>query len=151
MEEDEFRSTYHRFNPQRCCFEKTLLARWANCQYAQRFSIGEREGVACLQADAQARCQFVMQRLHENALFALGMTRLDGPLPHAKEMKVQIGGLLGLQQLIENQPQQAETIADVNGLLDKISETYPDLDSLPYPTLARSIVKFEVRRKSHRD
>lgn len=150
MEEDEFRTTYHQVNPQRCSFEKTLLARWANCHFAQRFSLGEREGVACSSTESQTRCHFLLQRLHENSHFALGMTHMAGPLPHAKEMKVQIGGLLGLRQLIETQVQATDTITDVDNLLNKVCTTYPDLDTLPYPTLARSIVKFEVRRKTHR-
>lgn len=149
MSEDEFRSTYHTVNPQRCCFEKTLLARRAECHLAQRLNIGEREGVACSKSTAQQRCCRLLELLRHKAIFSLGLTRLDGPLPHAKEVKVQTGGLLGLQQLLNPDAESVGMIDDIDQLLEHATATHPDLDTLPYETLARTIVKFEGRPKKN--
>ncbi len=145
MSEDEFRATYRTVNPQRCCFEKTLLARRAGCHLAQRLNIGEREGVACSQSAAQQRCKQLLAQLRHNASFALGLIRIDGPLPHAKEVKVQTGGLIGLQQLITPDTDIDAVIDDIHQLLELANTIYPDLAALPYATLARTIVKFEGR------
>lgn len=145
MSEDEFRATYRTVNPQRCCFEKTVLARRAGCHLARRLNIGEREGVACSLGVAQQRCNQLLEQLRSNALFALGLTRIDGQLPHAKEVKVQTGGLIGLQQLFSPDTAIDAVIEDIHQLLEQANTIYPDLTALPYATLARTIVKFEGR------
>jgi hypothetical protein len=147
MEEDEYRSIYHAINQQRCVFEKTILSRRSNCQYALRFNLADREGVACENNAAAEVCQATLQHMRDKALFALKLTRLDGPLPHAKEIKVQTGGLYGLQLLL-GQGDNTSPIADISALLKSALTRYADIKSLPYEEIARSIVQFEGRSRN---
>lgn len=145
MEENEFRSTYHAVNERRCVFEKTILSRRANCEFARRFCIAEREGVSCGHGEAQARCRLMLDTMRRNALFALRLTHLQGQLPHGKEIKVQTGGLLGLHSLMH--PHNGEqAVANINGLIEDAAARYGDLQSLPYDEIVRSIVHFQPRR-----
>ena len=144
MEEDEYRSFYHAINQQRCIFEKSILSRRAYCRYAQRFNLADREGVACGQAQAAALCQTTLEHMRNSALFALKLTRLDGPLPHAKEIKVQTGGLYGLQRIL-GVGDSSQAIADITALLQAAVEQYGKIQSLPFEEIARSIVQFEGR------
>ena len=145
MEEDEFRSTYHAVNQRRCVFEKTIISRRADCEFARRFCIAEREGVACAHGDAHDRCQALLDSMRRNALFALRLTQLADQLPHGKEIKVQAGGLMGLHQLLADDP--PESIDDINGLVERAAERFGAIQSLPYDEIVRYIVHFEPRRR----
>ena len=149
MEENEYRSFYHAINRERCVFEKTILSRRANCHHAHRFNLADREGVACQQQEAASLCQTTLKQMRDKALFALKLTRIDGPLPHAKEIKVQTGGLYGLQQLLGDSD-TTQPIADIIALVQSALDQYGAIDALPYEEIARSIVQFEGRTRSNR-
>lgn len=149
VEENEYRSFYHSINQQRCAFEKSILSRRSNCRYAQRFNLADREGVACRETQAAALCQTTLKHMRDNALFALKLTRIDGPLPHAKEIKVQTGGLYGLQQIL-GKAESNVPIADIIDLLQTAITQYGDIQALPYAEIARSIVQFEGRTRKRK-
>jgi hypothetical protein len=80
----------------------------------------------------------------------LHLTRADAPLPHAKEIRVQTGGLLGLQALLYPEKQTALNIDNVLGLIDLAIQRFGRLTDLPYDDILQAIVKFEGRRKRPR-
>lgn len=171
MDEDQYRSTYKEMNPNRCYFEKLLLLRYGNCIEAKKLFLAEREAYACNSEKAQQQCLQILERLRANARFALQITQVDGQLPHAKEIKVQVGGLFGLQQLLadENPTQtdvlndddakfgeQAQKQAPIENILATINEAvrqFNDLDSIPYNEVVKSIINFKLpdrKRKKKR-
>jgi hypothetical protein len=148
LEEGEYRSTYHNVNRQRCVFEKSVLSRRAGCSYAHRFCLADREGVSCQDKSAQALCKNVLDKLRENALFALQIKRLDGPLPHAKEMKVQLGGLAGMQQALKLRHDSDETIKNIHHVISSIIREYGEIEALPYIEIARAVSAFKSRKRA---
>lgn len=150
MEEDEYRSAYHALNQRRCVFEKTVLSRRAACTHAQRFCLADREGVTCLDEAALAQCKTLLDAMRDKASFALKQTRIDGPLPHAKEIKVQTGGLLGIQAQLGSTVAHAEgQIADIASLVDQALARFGGLQALPYTEITRSIVLFAGRKRGN--
>lgn len=149
MEEDEYRNLYQAINQQRCAFEKSILSRRSLCRHACRFNLADREGVACNEAPASELCRTTLGQMRDKAVFALKLTRIDGPLPHAKEIKVQTGGLYGLQRML-GEDDQTQPIADIAGLLEQALAQYGDVARLPYTEIARSIVQFEGRTRGNR-
>ena len=155
MEESEYRDTYHDFNQRRCLFEKSILSRKTMCENAHRFCLADREGVACQKQSAHAQCTLLLTELRNNARFALKQTNLDEPLPHAKEIKVQTGGLLGLQSILDDssvpesdREQGPEVVIEnIYALVQQAITKYGNLDSLPYNEIARMIVQFEGRKR----
>lgn len=147
MEENEFRSTYHSVNQQRCVFEKTIIARKASCRYMDRFCLAEREGVACREAQLQQRCNSLLANMRTKAIFALHLPRITEQLPHAKEVKVQTGGLIGLQNTLQNTVADDQVIQDIDALLQQAIEAYGSVEELPYDEIIRFIVKYEGRRR----
>lgn len=145
MDEDEFKETYLSLNTRVCPYEKVILSRQCDCRHAARLFIAERQAVGC-DADApQQRCIALLETLRNKAAFALKLTSATNRLPHAKEMKVQAGGLRGLQRLLR--PAAAETpIEDIDGLLQLAAQTCGDLQQWPYSELMQSIVAYEGRR-----
>ena len=153
MDENEYRDAYHDFNQQRCLFEKSILSRKTMCQYAHRFCLADREGVGCKEKSAFALCTDLLTQLRNNARFALKQTNVDEPLPHAKEIKIQTGGLLGLKSILENkelsdkQKEQDQLINNIFDLIQQAITKYNGLDKLPYDEIARKIVKFKGRNR----
>jgi len=148
MEEDEYRATYQQFNQTRCAFEKAILSRRCACELAHKFNLAEREGVACQTESKQKRCQGFLQQARQKALFALKLTQLDGPLPHAREIRVQLGSLNGLSELLDGT--QAETITNANDLLIRTEQLYPGFRALPFELLIRAILRIQGRKRQRR-
>lgn len=153
MDEQEFRSTYHAVNGLRCVFEKSILSRRSQCSHCARFHLADREGAACDSLPSRQRCLDLLTRLREKAIFALRITHLEGELPHAKEIRVQTGGLLGLQRALAPDPApERDHVEDINGLVTHALLRHGDLESLPYPEIMQAVVHFEGRpRRKRRD
>jgi hypothetical protein len=150
MEEQEYRDTYHKLNQRRCIFEKTISSRRCTCEKALRFHLADREGIACKSAAGNALCIELLNSMRHKARFALHLTRADAPLPHAKEIKVQTGGLLGLQSLLRPEKPGQQNVDNVLGLINLALQRFGRLAELPYDGIIQAIVKFEGRRKRPR-
>jgi len=96
---------------------------------------------------AQRRCQVLLQSLRDNAIFAMRLTRIDGALPHGKEVKIQNGGLLGLQLLIEPAHTAEAGIQNIHQLINQAIERYQSIDAFPYDEIIKQIVRFEGRSR----
>lgn len=147
MEENQYRETYHSINPCRCVFEKSINSRRSQCSLAQRFCLADREGVGCTVDLAQRRCQSLLDTLRNSAIFAMHLKRIDGALPHGKEVKIQTGGLLGLQMLLDPSHQTEQGISDINQLLSQAIQRYRSIDAFPYDEIVKQIVRFEGRAR----
>lgn len=145
MDEKEYRATYNALNERRCWFEKAINSRVCACEKAHRFNLADREGVACQSPSGHMRCAGLVQHLRAAARFALHLTRVDAPLPHSPEIKVQNGGLLGLQRALSSHEQDSNTVRDVFGLVTGGLEEYGSLQGLPYEEIVKSIVNYQSR------
>jgi hypothetical protein len=150
MEEDQYRAVYGEINPRRCVFEKAINSRVCGCSKAHRFNLADREGVACRSDSAQQTCQRCLHGLRRNARFALGLTRAEGPLPHSAEIRVQNGGLLGLQGLLDMGPDEAATVGDIHAVVAAALQRFGAVDALPYDRIVPSVVHYQGRRRSRR-
>lgn len=150
MEEDEFRSTYKSINETRCIYEKALNSRRVHCSHMQRFFLADREGVGCQTEAAAARCRAFLNRARENARFALQLTHIAGPLPHNKEIKVQIGGLLGLQALVDPMHAEADEVANAFATLNRAEERFGSPENYPWPDILPAIARTRGRERRNR-
>jgi len=151
MEETEYRVTYKAVNECRCVFEKTISSRRSHCSKMLRFHLADREGISCRSAAGNALCTRLLVLMRSNARFALHITHAEGPLPHAREIRVQTGGLLELQALLQPELREADNVADIIALVDCAVERYTSLEALPFDRIVQGIVRFEGRRRRGRD
>ena len=132
----------------RCPFEKAILSAHGNCQKSTRFSIAEQMGVECVSDIARNNCLIFLGLMRDRARFALKVTSTAGDLPFGKEMKVMIGGLLGLQRLLTAESEEGvDKIADIYALVAQAQAVYSNLESLPYPEIMKSITAFKNKRR----
>jgi len=147
MDEKEFKKAFKDVNDAPCVFAKAILRRCCRCSRSQKLFIAEREAVACKSPGARQRCAEVLEVLHSKAIFALRLPHAESILPHGKELKVQCGGMLGLQQALLPEQANAEVVEDINSLLEDAIEDFGTVEALPYGEVVKGITGFQPRAK----
>ncbi len=152
MDEDQFRSTYNAFNPNRCIFEKSITNRRCDCQLKRRFVLATREGIACQSEDAMKRCTRVLDAMRNNARFSLKVITVNGPMPHNKELQVQAGGMLALQALFSDKKDgddnsEQDMVLNIHQTMETAMQKYGAIEHFPFGEIVKGIVKYQSRPK----
>ena len=111
-----------------CPFERSILRGCAACAQSEKMQIAERELVKCRNMASRSRCSELYAHLRRSFSFALGTLRVDTPLPHAQEMRVQCGGLKGLQHTLRG----GAEVENVDELLESALRQWGELEDIPY-------------------
>jgi hypothetical protein len=143
LDETAYRETYADVNPLKCVFERGILRHCLACEHSIRRNIAEREAAGCENKEAHVLCSAFKLQLRHAAAFALKLTHPDDPIPHAKELKLQCGGLIGLERVLTHP--EAEMVPNVAGSLAEATQKYQSLDQLPFTDLIQAIRAFEAR------
>lgn len=133
----------YEFNQCPCPFEKAILTSRCGCEKFQRLNIAEREAAACVSTCSQKQCIELLEQLYKNARFALQQSDVNSPLAHAQMMRLQCGGLQGLQSMLK----QTGNINNINGLVKYIFTNFDDLNKIPYQEIVQFISHYQVRKK----
>ncbi len=147
MDEDQYRNTYRNIITRQCVYEKAINSRQTSCHQANKIRLADREAVACHAQDACNLCTSFLQILRSKSLFALKLQNHSGPLPHAKEIKVQMGSIIGLALDNNVEIGKGKKIEDIYTLLTDSLNKHHTIQCLPYENLVRSIVNYEGRPK----
>jgi len=134
-------------------FERAVLTRQCGCAQAERFCIAEREGVSCRSAEGHARCDEFVDIVREKARFALkaAVDEHGRVLPYGKAMRVQVGGLRGLQHVLESTDGDADAaVEDVDGLIRRAIAAYGSLAALPFSRIMPYIAAYKGRKRARR-
>lgn len=148
MDNEVFRKTYRAINERFCPFEKSILTNNCECSQARRFCIAEREGVNCRSSQAQARCLELLDLLRRQARFALKTTDEGTALPHAKAMRVQVGGLRGLHAAVADDGMIPTKIKDIHAIIEAALQRFDSLAAVPFQPIIRQIAAYKGRRRS---
>jgi hypothetical protein len=127
-----------------CPFEKALLSGCGTCMRAQRLHIAEREAVACREDAAREACAALLAVLRRNAAFALHLAHADGELTHAQHMKIQCGGLAGLQRALTG----TEAVGDIGELVCAVGRAENGPQALPWSAIMQSVAAWQLRRRA---
>jgi hypothetical protein len=134
----------------RCPFEKAILSVQCDCEMATRFSIAEQMGVECRSDIARNNCTTLLVYLRERARFVLKVTDTSAGLPFGKEMKVMLGGLIGLQrQMATEEGTAVARVQNIHSLVKQAQAAYGSLDALPYQEIVRTIAAYQGKRRGN--
>lgn len=122
-----------------CVFAKALLARAAECELVRRRALAEREVLECTSPAARSACARFASETRQRARFALRLPAAGQPLMHAQALRLQCGGLQGLQQAL------SAPRADVHRMLTQANAS--DAHELPWESIVRGIAHWHVRRR----
>jgi hypothetical protein len=132
----------------KCPFSAPLITRQFGCAQAQE--VVHRGGVEinCMDAAAHSRCAQLFQHMKLAALPAFGVEDDLLSMPHSVLVKVQYGGLLGLQRLLRAEPQAGERVDDIQALVAETSLRFGD--EVPCASLVADITAFKIRARRER-
>ncbi|VAW57742.1 hypothetical protein MNBD_GAMMA07-276 [hydrothermal vent metagenome] len=145
MDEINYRQTYERINNAPCAFEKGILSLKCKCSYQHLFNLADRHGVGCIDSAKQQTCTTFLNYLRQQTRFLFKIA-IDGPLPHNKEIKVQNGGIQGLQKLLMND----ECVSDIANILQQSTTLYGSIEKIPYSLIMPSVNHYKTRPKRQR-
>ncbi len=146
MDSESWRQTYEVLNERPCPFEQAILSGSALCNQSQRLCIAERQGVQCGSDQAQIRCLDLARTLRQQARFALRLRAPREILHHNQALRLQIGGLRGLQAALY--PERTEpSIQDISALISAALDRFGSFADLPYPLILRAIGRCQPNRR----
>jgi len=148
VEESEYKSAYSEIANIRCKFEKALTNNRARCSQSRHFWLADREGYACKTMESSKKCGKLLQKLRENSRFLLKLQQTGDKLPHNMEIRVQAGGLSGIQSLLVQGPQ--DQVEDIYALVERAEAEFGGLEALPYDRIVQSISSFQGRKSRKR-
>lgn len=143
LDENAYRTTYTEVNPIQCVFERAILCRCCGCECSIRRNIAEREAAGCKDAASHDLCAELKKELRRAAAFTLKLAHPDEPVPHTKELKLQCGGLLGVERI--SSPDAAGPVVNIIGALSAAAKRFDGLANLPYQEIIHAVHAYEPR------
>lgn len=131
----------------KCPYSGTLVSEQFACPLAK--TVVRRGGpeVECTSQVAHTRCASLFQRMKEVALPAFGVEDDLLAMPHSVLVKIQYGGLLGLQRILGEVSEETSTVADIDGLCESAVQRYNNVASIPCQTFVQDMTAYKLRRR----
>ncbi len=132
-----------------CPFSATLVQEDFGCPNANPIVRRGGAEIACTAAQAHARCKNLFQRLKDAALPEFGVEDDLLKMPHSVLVKVQYGGLLGLQRSLDSSAGPGSAVDDIDSLVAAAVERFGSVDTIPCADFCDTIVSYKLpgRRK----
>ncbi|GAB4507119.1 MAG: hypothetical protein Tsb0026_01350 [Sulfuricaulis sp.] len=131
----------------KCAFSNTLVTNQFGCEKGEQVARRGGPDIACTSDAAHQRCEKLFQQLKSAALPAFGVEDDLLSMPHSVLVKIQYGGLLGLQRLLRSDAAGSVTVKNVHALVDQAIGKYNDLDAIPCPALVEDMTSHKLRRR----
>jgi hypothetical protein len=135
-------------NGSKCPFSAPLVTHLFGCSRAQEVVRRGGAEIDCTDAAASDRCLRLFDRLKAAALPAFGVEDDLLTMPHSVLVKIQHGGLLGLQRLVSGASADVDHIDDVDALVTGVGMRYGD--SLPLDEVVVDITTYKTRGRRTR-
>lgn len=132
-----------------CPFSSTLVQEDFACTNARPIVRRGGAEIACAAEPAHARCQRFFQHLKDAALPEFGVEDDLLKMPHSVLVKIQYGGLLGLQHSLGSSSGPGSTVEDIDSLVATAAEGFGSVDAIPCADFCDAIVNYKLpgRRK----
>ncbi len=134
----------------KCAFSQTLISGQFACAHAEPVVRRGGAEIACRSTAAAQRCAVLMQCLKEVALPAFGVEDDLLSMPHSVLVRIQFGGLLGVQRLLAAAGSNADSVPDIRALVEKVQDKFGALEAIPYAEIVADMTGFKPRRRGSR-
>jgi hypothetical protein len=132
----------------KCPFSAPLITRQFGCAKAREVVRRGGAEISCTDGAAHARCELLFQRMKAAALPAFGVEDDLLSMPHSVLVKIQYGGLLGLQRLLAGDMRAGERVGDIERLVLDAHRRYAD--AVPCDQLVADITASRPRARRGR-
>ena len=134
----------------KCPFSSTLIGDQFGCQYADQVVRRGGAEINCTALTAHSHCKALFEQLKQAALPAFGVEDDLLTMPHSVLVKVQFGGLLGLQRKISIDSVKTERIEDISALVAASLERFESTGAIPCQEFIDDMVNYKIQRKKRR-
>ena len=134
----------------KCPFSAPLVSHQFSCTHAQEVIRRGGTEIDCTATSAHSHCEQLFHRLKAAALPAFGVEDDLLSMPHSVQVKIQYGGLLGLQRLLSGVAPAVERVEDINTLVRQAQAKFGSVEATPCDQLVADITAFKPRsRRAH--
>lgn len=134
----------------KCAFSQTLIGDQFACVHAEHVVRRGGAEIACRSEQSAARCSDLLQRLKRDALPAFNVEDDLLSMPHSVAVKIQFGGLLGVQRLVDPALANADRVADIDALVGQAEQTFGTVDAAPCAQIVTDMTNYKTRRRGTR-
>lgn len=161
----------------KCPYSSTLVSTQFSCMLATQVVRRGGPEMACASSTAHTHCSTLFQHMQQAALPAFGVENAISPppsepmegrgrtlsgtgigmgpiqeqfpinMPHSVLIKIQHGGLLGLQRIMDETTAAGQTVANINDLVERARHRYGDYAAIPYSALVPDIITYKLKRR----
>ncbi|MXX98358.1 MAG: hypothetical protein F4Y58_00410 [Gammaproteobacteria bacterium] len=131
-------------NTYKCPFQVPQIKRDFACTLGVEMTRRDGVAVACRSSSSSYRCCELYEQLKQVALDAFDMNDDLLQVPQSLYIKVQYGGLLGLQRLLGDVRQD---VLDISSLVAQLYERYGTIENVPCSQVKTDIQSCRLRRK----
>ena len=132
----------------KCPFAAPLTKGDFGCSHAREVVRRGGSEYDCGSAPDHARCSELFDGLKRVSLPAFQVDDDLTSMPHSVLVKIQYGGLLGLERLARGETPAA--IEDISTTIMAAEQRYGSLEGIPYTDLVDAITGFKLQRRTRR-
>lgn len=131
-------------NKPMCPFSAPLLTEDFTCRHAEPVIRRGGTEIACRSESSCIRCIELHRSMKVAALADLGYEDDLTRVPHSVLVRIQYGGLLGLQRISAETTEPAAGVTDIDGLVETALLRFGSLSGIPCTELCADITAYKL-------
>ncbi len=104
--------------------------------------------IACQSLEAHQQCDQLFLGMKAAALPAFGVEDDLLSMPQSVLVKIQFGGLLGLQRQVDDGGGDLAKVNNIHALVSQALQKQGTLEAIPYSALVESMTSYKLKRRS---
>ena len=130
-----------------CPFTAPLVKKDFQCPQADEVIRRGGSEIACKNLASHSQCTKMHTQVKLSALAAMDLEDDLLTVPHNTLVKIQYGGLLGLQAMMSPEKANSSQVENIETLIAQAESTYGDLANVPLETIIEFIANFKTQRR----
>lgn len=131
----------------KCAFSNTLVTGQFGCEKGKQVTRRGGPDVVCASDEAHRQCEKLFQRMKQAALPAFGVEDDLLSMPHSVLVKIQFGGLLGLQRLQGGSTAESTVVKNIHSLVGQAIGKHGGLDAIPCQAFVEDMTSYKLKRR----
>jgi hypothetical protein len=129
----------------KCVFSNTLITGHYSCSNATNVVRRGGSEISCSVFESAKKCEIIYNHLKAVAAPAFDVNDDLLNMPHGIMVKIQHGGLLGLNAIVNDVSDK--TISDITKLIVSIEKKYNNFNDIPYESTINHMTGYKVRSR----
>ena len=129
-----------------CPFAITQISNDFACEFGELVTRRAGPDIACHSTAYHPKCVYMHDQFKHVGLDVFDYTDDLGEVPHGIWLKIQYGGLLGLQKELEPNNDQ-DIITNIVDLVVSAEKAFENIEQLPYQHFTASMQSYRTKRR----